>query len=160
MRAENHCFIGHFAAANFAYYVFLVHGTADFVGHAEAHTHFARVGGYRSRQPHGILARDHCLGNPLQCSVASVGVAIQQQAFASAHPENCRGTSLYGALDYTWWLRVLAEEVRPLCAYIGMGEQNRAFGGCAGTRKILVVAITDVDEICFYSAGGGCGRPA
>src|SRR6266404_5717552 len=114
MRAENDCFIGHFAAANFANYVFLFHGTADFVGHAEAHTHFAGVGGDRSRQPHGIFARDN---------------------------------GLYGTLDYTWGLRVLAEEVRPLCAYIGVGEQNRAFASCADTRKVLVVAITDIDEI-------------
>jgi len=65
----------------------------------------------------------------------------------------CRGTGLYGALDYAWWLRVLAEEVRPLCAYIGVGEQNCAFASCADTRKVLLVAIADVDEICFYSAG-------
>src|SRR5882757_2397662 len=116
MRAENDCFIGHFAAANFSYYIFLFRRTADFVGHAEAHTHFAGVGGYCSRQPHGIFARDHCLGNPLQCSVASVGVAIEQEVLACTHPENRGSASLYGALDYAWGLRVLAKEIGPLCA--------------------------------------------
>src|SRR5882762_5863175 len=116
MRAENDCFIGHFAAANFAYYIFLFYRAADFVGHAEAHTHFAGIGGYGSRESHGIFASDHCLGNALQCSVARVGVAIEQEVLACTHPKNGGGTGLYGSLDYTGWLCVLAEEVGPLCA--------------------------------------------
>ncbi len=41
-----------------------------------------------------------------------------------------------------------------------MGEQNCPFGGCAYASKVLFVAITDIDEVRFYSAGGCCGRPA
>src|SRR5260370_33970072 len=113
MGAENDCFFRHFATANFSYYIFLFHRTADFVRHAEACTHFAGIGSDGSRESHGIFASDNRLGNALQSSVARVGVAIEQQALACTHPENRGGSSLYGALDFTGALRVVREEVGP-----------------------------------------------
>ena len=135
MRAENDGFVGLFAAANFADDIFLFDGAADFVRHREAHANFAGVGGNGARQAHGVFARKDCLRNNVELAVASIGVPVQQQTFARAHPQNCGGAAFHGAIDDGRRLRILVEQIGPGRANLGINQKDRAFNRSACRAK-------------------------
>ena len=68
MRAEDDDFVGLFVAANFADHVELVHRAADFVGHGEAHAHFAGMGRHNALQSQSVFTGDNRLGRCVSSS--------------------------------------------------------------------------------------------
>ncbi len=83
--------------------------------------------------------------NAFQRSVAGIGVPVQQQALASAHPENRGRAAFYCALDYGRRLRVLVEKISPGGPKIGRGEKNCTLYSPTHSREIPLVAVADID---------------
>ena len=158
MGAEDHDFIGFFAAANLADDVFLLHSAADFVRHREVHAQ-ACVRGHGSGKPHCILARDDSLRNFVDLAVERVGMPIEQQPLARCHPQDGRGATFDGASDDVRWLQVLVEQIGPGRTDVAMHEQDRATYR-ARADKFLLGSVSDVHERRFDSTTGDCRRPA
>ena len=126
----------------------------------ETHTHFAWICGHSSRQTHGVFARDDRLRNLVDRARQRIGVAIKQQPFTRAHPKNRGSASLESLLNDFRRAQIFVEEISPSRANVAVYEKNRAFDGRASACKIILGAVSDIDEICLDAARRRWRRPA
>ena len=88
MPAHDKDYFGMLADANFADYVLLFDWPVDSVRHTEVYAHFPRVGRDGARQPHRVFPQYYGLRNAVDLPSERIRVAVRQQAFAGAHPQN------------------------------------------------------------------------
>src|ERR1700733_7579774 len=157
MGAKNYGFVGLFVAGNFGDDVFLVNWRADFVGHGKTRANFSRISEHCARKSEGVFARDYRLRQSLELAVADIGVAIEEQAFAGAFPEDGSGSGFDGAIDDVWLAKIFVEEVGPGRTQISVDEENGAVELGAARCKILRRAVGDIHDVGFNTAAR-CGR--
>src|SRR5260370_8076642 len=94
--------------------VLLLDWTANLVGDVKMHTHLPWIGRDSACKPHGIFARHDGLRNLVDLTGKRIRVAIEQQPFPRAHPQDGPCAFLTGMLPDHRGPQIFVEHTTPL----------------------------------------------
>src|SRR2546430_9976 len=162
MRAQDHHVVRLFIPANFAYDVFLLNGTPNFIWHAEAGADFTRVCANRARKANGVLGdrppATKCTGN-LTAPSSSSRVSPSRQVTGSVNFSVCTSTpsARNAATAHSTALAISGEPVtRPPISSVNRRRFSSSGEGPITCGRILAAATTQEDASAAEHARAPC----